>query len=403
MDSLFWLLLNILSIIVLAFFSMEEMACVSLNKIRLQYFITKGNRTAKWIHYLLSHPSRLFGTTLIGVNVSMMLGSEFAREFHSALGLDPDLAPLSQVFLVIVFGELAPQFAARRYSEHVAFLGAPILYFSARIMAPFVYILGLISKLANWLLGGKETHHDLFLTLEELEKVLAEKDDDRPYEKSEELDKIIANIFRLRTLMAKHKMIPISLARTVPSDMTVEKLRETLKKPEPYIAIYHKSPTNIVGITFIRDLVKAAGNKRLREFASSPWFITENTPLNKVLNQFRTNKAMVGCVIDDKGQTVGVLSLDDILESIFGRPSPVESPNLLIEVTVPGDMEIALFNKEYNANIQEEECRTLQDLFMKKFEQHPEEGETLLYPPFELIVKECSLIDIKKIQIRTRT
>ncbi|MCB1113378.1 MAG: HlyC/CorC family transporter [Chlamydiia bacterium] len=403
MDSLFWLALNVISIIVLAFFSMEEMALVSLNKIRLQYFLTKGNRRAKWLHYLLSHPSRLFGTTLIGVNVSMMLGSEFAREFHTAIGIDPDLAPLSQVFLVIIFGELAPQFAARRFSEHVAFIGAPILYVSARVMAPFVYILGVISKLANRLLGGKETHHDLFLTLEELQKVLEEKEDERPYEKSEELDKIIANIFRLRTLTAKNTMVPISLARAVPSHTRVDQLRRTLKKAEPYIAIYHKDPSHIVGIAFIRDIVKAAGNRRLRDFASSPWFITENTPLNTILNQFRTNKQMVGCVIDQKGQTIGVLSLDNILEFIFGRPSPVASPELLIEVTVPGDMEIAAFNKEYNVNIQETGCLTLEDIFLKKFEEHPEEGETLVFPPYELIVKECSLMDIKTIQVRTRT
>lgn len=163
MDSISWLLLNLVSIIVLGFFSMEEMALVSLNKIRLQFFLTKGNKRAGWINYLLSHPSRLFGTTLIGVNVAMMLGSEFAREFHSSIGLDPDLAPITQVFLVVVFGELAPQFAARRYSEHVAFLGAPILYFASKILAPFIYLLGVISKIANRLMGGKrDTPRSLF-------------------------------------------------------------------------------------------------------------------------------------------------------------------------------------------------------------------------------------------------
>lgn len=403
MDSISWLLLNLVSIIVLGFFSMEEMALVSLNKIRLQFFLTKGNKRAGWINYLLSHPSRLFGTTLIGVNVAMMLGSEFAREFHSSIGLDPDLAPITQVFLVVVFGELAPQFAARRYSEHVAFLGAPILYFASKILAPFIYLLGVISKIANRLMGGKETHHDLFLTLEELQKVLEERDEEPAYEKSEELDKIIANIFRLRTLTAKHKMIPLSMARTVPSQTTVEHLRRVLKHPETYVAIYHKEPSHIIGMTFIRDIVRLPGNKRLRDFSTSPWFITEKTPLNEVLQQFRKNKAIVGCVIDAKGRTIGILSLDHILEFIFGKPAPSSSPSLVIEVTVAGDTPIAQINREYHTEIAEEGCETLQDLFMKKFDQHPEEGETLFYPPFELIIKECSLVEIERIQIRTRT
>lgn len=403
MDAFSWLLLNFLTIVVLAFFSMQEMAVVTLNKIRLQYFLSKGNKRAEWLHYLISHPSRLFGTTLIGVNIAMMLGSEFAREFHTALGIDPDLAPLSQVLLVIIFGELAPQFAARRYSDHVAFLGAPILYFSTRLLAPFIYLLGIISKIANGLLGGKETHHDLFLTLEELQKVLEDTEDDHPHKKNEELDKIISNIFMLRSLTAKSKMIPLSLARTLPSETTIEHLRRTLKSSEPYIAIYHKEPSHIVGMTFIRDLVKASPNKRVRDFAVSPWFITESTPLNEVLKQFKKNKAIVGCVIDLKGRTIGVLSLDNILEFIFGKPSPLPSPSLLIDITLDGDYTIDAFNKEYHTCIDDADCTTLQDLFLKKFEGHPEEGETLLFPPLELIVKECSLVDIKKIQIRTRT
>ena len=100
-----WLLLNFLSIVVLAFFSMSEMACVSFNKIRLQYYFSKGNTRAIWLNHLLHNPSRLFGTTLIMVSLAMVIGSECAREFHSSIGLDPDLAPLTQVILVVIFGE----------------------------------------------------------------------------------------------------------------------------------------------------------------------------------------------------------------------------------------------------------------------------------------------------------
>lgn len=403
MDSFSWLLLNIATIIILAFFSMGEMAMVTFNKIRLQYYISQGSRKARWLDYLLSHPSRLFGTTLIGVNISMMLGSEFAREFHSSIGLDPDLAPLSQVFLVIIFGELAPQFAARRFSEHVAFITSPILYFCSRVMAPFVYVLGIISKLANRLLGGKETHQDIFLTLEELQKVLEDKDEENSSEKGEDFDKMVSNIFRLRNLTAIKAMTAITETTGLPANTTVGHLRQTLKSFEPYIPLYHHVPSNIVGILFIRDLVKAPESAKLRQYASSPWYITENTPILQVLKQFRKNKANVGCVINPKGTPIGILSLDSILERIFGKPGPVgKIAKLVIDITLPGDFLIEEFNKEFKTNIVEEGCLSLEDIFMKKFDQHPEEGEFLSYPPFELIVKECSLMDIKTIQIKTR-
>ena len=123
--AMMWLLFNILSIVFLAFFSMAEMACISFNKIRMQFYVAQGSKRAKWLYALMQNPSRLFGTTLIGVNIATFVGSECARQFHSAIGLDPDLAPLSQVIIVIIFGELAPQFAARSYPENVAMLGAP--------------------------------------------------------------------------------------------------------------------------------------------------------------------------------------------------------------------------------------------------------------------------------------
>lgn len=402
MSSMTWLLLNVGSIVVLGFFSMIEMAIVSLNRIRLQFLLTQGSHRATMLNNLISNPSRLFGTTLIGVNVAMMLGSEFAREFNTSIGIDPDWAPLSQVLLVIIFGEIAPQFAARRYSEHVALLGAPILYYSSKIMAPFVYVLGVISRAANRLLGGKEKHQDLFLTLEELQMVLEDKDDDKNIEKNEEMDKIVSKIFRMRNLTAKKAMNPIATAKTLPSNTTVGHLRKILKKRETYIPIYHNAPSNIVGIVFLRDLVRATDTKKLRDFAESPWFITENTPLMDVLKQFRKNKAIVGCVIDDKGAPIGILSLDDILEKIFGKPTPSKSSRVIVDVTVSGDLTIDEFNREFHTHLYEENCETLTDLFLKKFEQHPEEGESLTYPPYELIVKECSLMDVKKVQVRTR-
>lgn len=398
-NALMWLLLNLFSIAVLGFFSMQEMAIVSFNKIRLQFFLAEGSRPAMWLNYLLSHPSRLFGTTLIGVNVAMMLGSEFAREFHASIGLDPDWAPLSQVFLVIIFGELAPQFAARRFSEHVALLGAGILYFTSKVMAPFIWVLGVLSKWANKLLGGKESHHDLFLTLEELQKILEE---DKPAGENEELNTIVSNIFRLRNLTAKNAMVPLQAVFSLPSQTTIAHLRKVLTKPLGYIPVYHNTPDNIVGVVFLRDLVRAPDTKRIRDYAASPWFITESTPILQVLKQFRKNKANVAVVIDSRGKAKGVLSLDDILDSIFGRLVQIASPKLIIEVTVAGSMPIATFNTEFSANIEEEGCTTLADLFLKKFDHHPEEGERLFFPPFELTLKEASLMEIKKILVKTK-
>lgn len=104
----FFLFLIILSLIVEGFFSMMEMACVSFNKVRLHYYVTKGNHKAKWISFLLSRPTRLFGTTLIGVNIALEFGSECARRFYMSLGLSPDWAP--------IFSDSSCDFICRAFS-----------------------------------------------------------------------------------------------------------------------------------------------------------------------------------------------------------------------------------------------------------------------------------------------
>src|ERR1700722_3738597 len=91
-----WFLLNILTIILLGFYSMQEMASVSFNRLRLQYYVSKGIKRAIWVQSLLQNPARLFGTTLISVNIAMFIGSECARRTYAALGLNPDWAPLTQ-------------------------------------------------------------------------------------------------------------------------------------------------------------------------------------------------------------------------------------------------------------------------------------------------------------------
>jgi len=98
-----FLLLTLGAILIHGCFSMLEMAAVSFNKVRLQYFVSLGNRRAIWLMRLLQNPTLLFGTTLICVNTAMQFGSECSRRFYMALDLSPDLAPLSQIILVLLF------------------------------------------------------------------------------------------------------------------------------------------------------------------------------------------------------------------------------------------------------------------------------------------------------------
>lgn len=407
---IFWLILNILSIIGLAFYSMAEMAAVSFNKVRLQYYVSKGIHWAKWLNWLLQHPTRLFGTTLIAVNIATVVGSEFAREFHTSLGIDPDLSPISQVFLVVIFGELAPMFAARRYAEHVAMLTTPLVYGSAKIMTPLLWALGGIAKLYNWIMGIRETQTNLFLTQEELEKILEEQEEDKPSEsENQDFNAVSGNIFNMRLKNAFQIMESLETYPSTPSNATVSLLIDILGKVTvDYALIYHRDPKNIVGVIHARDLLRAPKTRRARDYSKSPWFVTQNSSVMQILNQFRNNNHEIAIILNAQGQAMGVIHMDDIIEEIFGQTNysfdQKRSPSLIkrvfIERTLPGDMKVAEFNQQFHVTLDSRQDLTLAELMSEHLGHPPEIGETVSLPPFELTAVETRLMEVKSIKVK---
>lgn len=410
MTAGWWLFFNFLTIIILAFYSMIEMACVSLNKVRLHYYVSQGDTRAIYLNSLLQNPSRLFGTTLIGVNVAMVVGSECAREFFSALGLSPDWAPLPQILLVVIFGELAPMFAARHYSEHVAMLGARLLYASATLMTPILAGINLISKIANRLLYQTNSEPDLFLSQEELQKILEEHGEEYSQDfDSEEFNTIAANIFHLRVKNATQIMTPLKAVPMIASNGTVVQMRAILKKTgADYLLVYHNNQTNIVGLAFPRDLVRVPNTKRVRDYARPPWFVTENTKAMQILKQFRRNNQTVAVILNDQGAAVGVLNLDDLLEEIIGKVDEgdtgvkLKRSFRLIERTLSGEMLVSEFNRQFEAELDETEDLTLAQFIASKLGHVPEEGDSIYIAPFEFEVKEASLLGAKTVLVTSR-
>jgi CBS domain containing-hemolysin-like protein len=170
-SPIFYLVILLSCLLFEAFFVMQEMACVSFNKVRLQYFLSIGSKRAKWLNFLLSHPTKLYGTTLISSNAALLLGSEAARRFYEANGLSPDLAPITQIVLVLVFAEMAPMFAARRHPEQVAMLGVPVLFIFSKLLFPIIKFLDLLCRLINKCFGV-EVKKSIFLSRDEIQKIL---------------------------------------------------------------------------------------------------------------------------------------------------------------------------------------------------------------------------------------
>ena len=271
MDAWKWfLLLTAFCILVQSFFAMLEMAAVSFNKVRLQYYISQKSRSALWLFYLLNHPALLFGTTLIMVNASLLIGSECSRRFYDALGVSPVWAPFTQAFLILVFAETAPMFAGRRYAEHAAMIGVPILYVCALLLKPFIWMIDLLCKGVNRLCGASFSSN-IYLSREELQHVIESREEKVLSEEKGEFTTVVMIIFSLKNKTAKELMLPLKEVRMSSTHALVSDIRRLVEKEyTPYIPLFHKNYDNIVAIAYPRDLLRLSDEKKVRDHARSP-------------------------------------------------------------------------------------------------------------------------------------
>jgi CBS domain containing-hemolysin-like protein len=378
-----YLLLTLLFLLLQGLFAMFEMACVSFNRIRLEYYATIGKRRAKWLLKLLDRPSMLFGTTLIGINASLQIGSECARRFYESMGLDPDWAPLTQVILVVIFGELAPLFAARRHPEQIAFSLTPWMALISRLLTPFIWVFDLLRRLFS-----ASNHAEGFLSREEVQRAFGEKEENP-------VQHAVSQIFRLRSLHAGSLSAP--LTPLLASQTSISEL--AAYGEHPFVLVYHNQKKNIVGWVRPRDCLRANPSQTLVDFLKTPWFIPASTPLLSLLEQFRKNKESMALLVDSSGVPTGLLSLDQVIDTIFGGGGLALQPRLFIERTLDADLSIASFNREFHARLPGA-AENLGEFLKEQLGHLPVKGEVLYLAPFEFVVVETTIRGAKTILVR---
>lgn len=398
---------TLIAIVIQGVFALFEMACISFNKVRLQYYVSIGKKRAIWINYLLNRPSRLFGTTLIGINAALQIGSECARRFYEALHLDPDWSPITQVIFVVVLAELAPLFAARRHPEQAAMFLIPVMSVIARILWPIIWTFDALSHLVHRAMK-KPVSAPLFLSREEVKMAFEEKEGGE----EDEFYQLTARIFQLKSRTVAQFMTPLTSVQMAPSTASIADVRHLLSiHYAPFIPIYHRVTHNIVGIAYLRDLLRLEDIRHVIDHAKSPWFVAQGASILDILDQFRRNNQSVALVLDASGQSCGLLTLNEIVSQIFGAeqnlppPSP-EIPYLHIERTLSGDMEVEAFNREFQANLKHTEGEhteeeTLSEFFVRELDRFPAAGETLKIGSYLFTVVEPTLRGVKTLTVST--
>ncbi len=377
--TVFLELLAVAALILLnGFFVAAEYALVTVRRTRLQELADEGSRTARAVVRITSDPPHFIAAMQLGVTLTSLaigaLGEQVLSDlFGPWIGsfLAVVLAFLLITFMHVVVGELVPKGLALSYAERIALgVSVPVRAFFF-VFAPLIWILQRSSERAQRLIGidpertEGEAHSEA-----ELKMLLEFSTAHGEIEQDER--EMLYKVFDFADKEASDVMVPRPEVVGISIEMAPEEaLQALLESPYTRYPVYRESLDEIVGILHVRDLVSALHDTAIAEVELSAllrpaYVVPETKDLAALLAEFRRTNQHMSIVVDEYGSTVGVVTLEDLLEEIVGEIEdefdlPDESVERLSETTVriDGTFPIDDFNEALGATLEHEDYHTV--------------------------------------------
>lgn len=396
----FWLISAFFWTAVMSFYSMQEMACISLNRLRLEMSVRSGSQRAAWIQSLLNRPTTLFGTTLIGVNLALVLGSESMRQFFGALQLNPNFSVLVQAPYVLIFGELVPMFAARLFPEHMVRLGGPLLLASSKILSPIALLIDCVFDTIRKFFFAESRTVPLHLQRDELRDLIAVQTGGYQTGESDGLGSIVSRMFALREKEMNRIMVPITQIPSLLSASLCGPSQELLQKEGADLAVVRNRVGRIIGYVQGTDLLAASSSASVGSVCQPATFVGETSTTIDALFRLKKERGTMAFVVGSGGEISGFITLYDILDELTSE-SPSREAQFHIERTVSGDHLVEEFFARYQLPLSQTKAKTFAGLIEELLGRKPSLHDVVRCGPVELTVKEVGILGAKTIVIKT--
>ncbi|ELR8702706.1 DUF21 domain-containing protein [Vibrio vulnificus] len=373
-------------IVISGYFSGSETGMMSLNRYRLKHLANSGHKGAKRVEKLLSRPDRLIGLILIGNNLVNILASSIATILGMRLYGDLGVAIATGVLtlVVLVFAEVTPKTVAALYPERVSYASSILLAVLMKLLSPLVMLVNFITNGFIRLLGLKAQHNgEDNLSSEELRTVVNEAGSLIPQRHQD----MLVSILDLEHVTVNDIMVPRNEITGIDiNDDWKSIVRQLAHSPHGRIVLYRDKVDEAVGMLRLREayrlmLEKNEFNKEtLLRAADEVYFIPESTPLNVQLLKFQRNKQRIGLIVDEYGDIIGLVTLEDILEEIVGEFTTSIAPSFSDDITpqsdgsflIEGSTNIRDINKGLKWKLPTDGPRTLNGLILEHLEHIPE-------------------------------
>ena len=380
----------IILILISGFLSGSETAVTAASKARIISKIKKGSVKAKYVEKIINNKDSIISSLLLSNNLVNILASSLATAFfYDLCGVTGIFyATLLMTVLLVIFAEVLPKtYALNRPTRTVLAIG-PAVYYLNKALLPFVYLINKIAKLTIKKKDTKDSKLSDEQSEEELQGVIDLYSTSNP--DSEHEKEMLQSILTLNDTTVEevftHRKNIYSINTEISLDAIIQKINISRFTRIP---IWKNNPENIIGLLNIRslgiDINKNEGNKKIiLEKMNKPWFIPSSTNLLDQLVEFKKRKEHLAFVVDEYGELLGIISLEDIIEEIVGEivdEIDIPEKKFLInsqgKIIAEGDQNIKDLYREFNYELLESESSTIAGHVMDMAKKIPLYGEVV--------------------------
>ena len=394
-------------------FSGIETAIFSLSDIKVRNLVKQGKKGAKTLKKLKENPHKLLITILVGNNLVNVGASALATvtvaKFlgPSSVGMSLGIATGLMTFILLVFGEITPKAFAHQNAEKISLFFAKPINIMMKLQSPGIWILEKITGFIIRMMGGEPQKG--IITVDELRTTISVGAEEGIIKKDEE--EMIHNVFNFGSTSVKEIMIPRTEMFCLKADTKIKDVLEIIPESRyTRIPVYKDYPDNIIGILYVKDIIKHIGKKDetyIEKILRPPFIVPETKNLNLLLKEFREKRTHLAIVVDESGGVSGLVTLEDILEEIVGEIyDETDAKETFIKPTkdksfeVEGKTEIDEINKILKLDLHEEHFNTIAGYILHKLGRIPKKGEKFRLDNMDIIILEADDQKINRLEIK---
>ena len=393
----------ILLLAISAFFSGSETALTAVSKVRMHHLAQEGSRRAMHVVDLIANRESLIGAILLGNNfvniLASALATSLALEIFDEGGIA--VATFAMTAFILVFSEVMPKTFAITHTDSLALAVARPVRIVVFLLSPVVAVVKFLVWRILYLFGVKQAPEIPVLTAHEEIRGAIDLHHQEGTVESEHRHMLggILDLSELKVgdvMVHRKNMVIVDAGANL--DETVEII---LSSGHTRIPVWKDDPENIVGVLHIKDLLRFLTASRgsleglnIMELTTEPWFVPETTTLEEQVHAFRERRSHFALVVDEYGTIEGLVTLEDILEEIFGNIAEVYDDVLPQGIrqqpdgsyNIDGWTPVREINRELDWNLPDEEATTIAGLVINEARTIPEAGQKFSFHGFKFQV-----------------